>query len=371
MQPFPIHSEHKESPAVATPARKSELSRSRGSVRYTAQRKSRKRHHILLAVLAAAAAVLVIGGVAFTRYEADISEHLSSGITPELQAELSSTKDVSEPFYMLLLGIDKNADRTEAWGDSDSNFRSDTIILARIDPQQKKIALVSIARDTMVDMGDHGRQKINAAYALGGPSYAVQVVEQYAGVDISHYAEVDFETLTKIVDAVGGVEVNVPVDVVDPLAGADIQAGTQTLDGTQALALCRSRHAYDAYGAGDFYRAANQRVVISAVLKKVLAADPLTIADTVSTLADGVTCDLDASQIVSLAIQMRGLDAAHDISSGLNPTYGKMINGISYQISDDEAWQQMMDRVRAGESPYENAEDDPTAGVASSAADGS
>ena len=343
------------------------LSRSSGPGHYQRKQAQKTRHHVLRIVAVALVAVIVAGGVAFATFAASINSKLGSGISSDLAAELSDTQDVTEPFYMLLLGVDKSEDRAEAWGDSDSNFRSDTIILARIDPVNKKVTLVSIARDTMVDLGDYGEQKINAAYALGGASLAVKTVEQYAGVNIDHYAEVDFETLTNIVNTIGGVEVNVPVDVVDPMANADIKAGTQTLDGDQALALCRSRHAYDEYGAGDFYRAANQRAVISAILKKVLASDPLTIANTINTVADGVTTDLDVPQIISLALQMRGLNVDSDVTSGLNPTTSKMIDGVSYQITDKEVWQEMTDRVDSGESPYADAEDDPTYGVASSA----
>lgn len=347
----------------------SALSRDNGPSHYVAKRATKKKHFILRTVLICVVAVIAVAGVAFAKFYNDINSKIKANITPELEAQLTDSKEVSEPFYMLLLGVDKSQERADEWGNDSSNFRSDTIILARIDPKGMKVTLVSIARDTMVDMGDYGMQKINAAYALGGPSYTVQVVEKYAGVDISHYAEVDFEALTAIVDGIGGIEVTVPTDVVDPLANANIQAGTQTLNGEQALALCRSRHAYDDYGAGDFYRAANQRAVIAAIIKKVLSSDALTIANTISNLADGVTTDLDASQIISLALQMKDLDVDSNVYSGLNPTEGKMIDGISYQVTIEDEWEEMMERIDNGESPYKNASDDPTAGVAASAGD--
>jgi polyisoprenyl-teichoic acid--peptidoglycan teichoic acid transferase len=346
------------------------LSRDNGPSHYVAKRATKKKHFILRTVLICVVAVIAVAGIAFAKYYNDINSKIKANITPELEAQLSSSKQISEPFYMLLLGVDKSQERADEWGDDSSNFRSDTIILVRVDPKNMKVTLVSIARDTMVDMGDYGMQKINAAYALGGPSYTVQVVEKYAGVDISHYAEVDFEALTAIVDGIGGIEVTVPTDVVDPLANANIQAGTQTLNGEQALALCRSRHAYDEYSAGDFYRAANQRAVITAIIKKVLSSDPLTIANTISNLADGVSTDLDASQIISLALQMKDLDVDNNVYSGLNPTEGQMIDGISYQVTLEPDWTEMMQRVDSGESPYENASDDPTAGVSASAGDG-
>lgn len=335
-----------------------------------AKRNTKNKHLILRGVLIAAVAVVAAGAIAFATFYNSINHKLTANVSPELAAELSDSQDVSDPFYMLLLGVDKSAERAEEWGDSDSNFRSDTIILARIDPKNLKVTLVSIARDTMVDMGEHGTQKINAAYAFGGPSYVVQIVEEYAGINIDHYAEVDFEALVNIVDTVGGIEMDVPTDVVDPLANANISAGYQTLNGEQALALCRSRHAYDSYGAGDFYRAANQRAVIAAIIKKVLASDPLTIANTISSLADGVTTDLDASSIISLALQMKDIDVDNNVYSGLNPTTSEYVDGVSYQVTDEAAWKEMMSRVDQGLTPYESADEDPTAGVASSVGNG-
>ena len=70
------------------------------------------------------------------------------------------------------------------WGDSDANFRADTIILARVDPKNKKITLISIPRDTMVDLGEHGKQKINSAYSYGGASGMVEAVSKLANVNI-------------------------------------------------------------------------------------------------------------------------------------------------------------------------------------------
>ena len=137
----------------------------------------------------------------------------------------------------------------------------------------KKATLVSIHRDTLVDMGEYGQNKLNAAHAIGGAALTVKTVSKLAGVPISHYAEINFDGFKDIVDALGGVEVDVPMEIDDEDAGGHLDAGLQTLSGDQALILCRSRHAYDEYGDGDSYRAANQRLVLSAIAKKILSAD--------------------------------------------------------------------------------------------------
>ncbi len=341
-------------------------SRSEGVDAYTAKRRKKRRGRALRVVLVTLFLALVGIGTAAALYISNIDSRLSEGVSEEVIEQLV-TVEAQEPFYMLLLGVDKS----EARAETSSSFRADTIILARVDPENLKVTLVSIPRDTLVDMGDYGQNKINAAYTFGGAAYMIEVVSEFAGVEISHYAEIDFEQFTSIVDLIGGIEVTLPVDVVDEeYAGINLTAGTHTLDGETALALVRTRHAYDAYGAGDFYRAANQRMVIAAIIEKVLQLDVTTMATTVSELADSVTTDLSVAEILSLAMQFRDLDIDSDIYSGQTPTISEYINSVWYEVPDEEGWAEMMERVRNGESPYSSADQDFTAGVAGSIGSG-
>lgn len=341
-------------------------SRYEGAGAYTARRKKQGARRALKGLLVALVVVLVGVGVAAGAYVLDINNRLTEGITDNLREVLEPVK-MDEPFYMLLLGVDKSEGRADEWGSSDSNFRSDTIILARVDPPGQKITLVSIPRDTQVDMGENGKRKINDAYSLGGPSYAVEVVEDFAGVNISHYAEIDFEQFTSIVDTIGGIEVTLPVAVKDlTYANIDLPAGTQALNGEQALGLVRSRHAYDEYGGGDFYRAANQRMVIGAIVKKVLKLDPVSMTSTVSELASSVTTDFNVADILSLATQFKDFDVTTSMYSGQTPTESQYVNGVWWEMPIESQWEEMMDRVEQGLSPYSDESQDFTAGVAGS-----
>ena len=154
-----------------------------------------------------------------------------------------------------------------------------------------EVTLISIPRDTQVTIGNHGTQKINAAYAFGGPSGAIDAVSKLAGVPINHYAEIDFDGFKAVVDPLGGITVNVPMEINDDMAGGHVDAGEQALNGEQALILCRSRHNYDNVGDGDgdFIRAANQRMVISTIMKKLMDSDVATLTNTVNTLAQYIT----------------------------------------------------------------------------------
>jgi LCP family protein required for cell wall assembly len=343
--------------------------RAEGAAHYS-RRRSKKRHPVLKGILITLLVLVGVCGAALAWYVNVLNGKLSGDVTQDLRDQLVSV-DSEDPFYMLLLGVDKSDEREESWGSDTSNYRADSIILARIDPKGQTVTLISIPRDTMVDMGDYGTQKINAAYSYGGAAYMTQVVSEFAGVDISHYAEIDFEQFTSIVDTLGGIEVTLPVAVSDmEYAGIDLPAGTQTLNGEQALELVRTRHAYDEYGAGDYYRAANQRMVITAIIKKILQSDATSWPTLISQLADSVTTDLDATELLSLVNQFKDLDTDNDIYSARCPTTSEYINGVWYEVVDDDAWQTMMERTDNGEDPYEEGQSDETEGIAGTATSG-
>ena len=128
--------------------------------------------------------------------------------------------------------------------------------------------LLSIPRDSIVDIPGHPSGKINAAYAFGGPELLVQTIEQNTGVRIDDYVEIGMGGVAGIVDAVGGIEVCPKTNMKDKLAGLDIKKGCQEVDGATALAYARSRHTS---GIGDIDRVRRQREVVSAVGSEVLS----------------------------------------------------------------------------------------------------
>src|SRR5699024_11358812 len=127
-----------------------------------------------------------------------------------------------------------------------------------------------------------------------------------------------------------------------------LYAGPHPHNVDQALILCRARHVYDEFGDGVSYRAANQRLVLAAIAKKLLAADVATMAGTVQALSQYVTTDLEISDIIGLAQAMQGLDPSTDIYSAMEPTTSQYINNIWYEINDVDEWKKMMARVDQG-----------------------
>ena len=334
--------------ASATPASVSQYSRN--SADYSHRKKSGMSRGakiaialIIIVVLAAGAAL----GFYFYResQKAQINEDLHNMEQSELQAvdnELTGMKKFDQPFTMLLLGSDARAD------DPDMGARTDTIILVRIDPTQNIISMVSIPRDTQIQVPGAGTQKFNAAYTYGGPSGTIAAVKELCGVDIDHYAEINFEGLVGLVDAIGGIDVVVDEEVDDPDAGpVYIPAGPQHLDGAAALTFSRSR----AYADGDFTRVSNQRKVIEAIVHKGLEAPASELYGLVKASASFLTTDsgMDVDFIYSLADQIRhNNDYPVTLYTATIPASTGMENGVSYVFADKAGVAEMMQVFLAG-----------------------
>ena len=227
LDPNADNSEYQKYSRSAAASRHSARSKARefeSSGHYVGQARKRRKHRRILTVVLSSLAVILVAGVAVAGgWLAKINGNLNSGIDSNLAAMLSGNSAASQPSYFLILGTDESEarDNDPSFG---GTFRADTIILARVDPISKKVALVSIPRDTRVDLGgDYGVQKINAASTLGGASLAVQAVENLTGVDVDHYVEVNFDGFEGIVDSLGGIEVNVPIDINDSKAGGSLK----------------------------------------------------------------------------------------------------------------------------------------------------
>jgi LCP family protein required for cell wall assembly len=153
--------------------------------------------------------------------------------------------------------------------------RTDTIMIVYTPPTGKP-ALISIPRDSYLDIPNHAKNKVNAAYALGGPKLLEQTVEQNTGLRIDGYLEIGFAGFVNVVDAVGGVEMCLPTAIKDKDSHIDLPKGCQTLNGVEALGYVRMRKADP---RGDLGRVERQRAVLAAVAKK--AASPATVINPV------------------------------------------------------------------------------------------
>ena len=343
---------------------KNPYSRESNNSDYAEIRKKRRRNRVLATTFVVLLVLLLGGGGAAFAYVMTLQSNLNAGVDAAVLDVLSDVQHQDDPFYMLLMGTDGSNDRADSSEFRGDNFRTDALMLARIDPTKKKVSIVSLMRDTQVDMDENGIQKINAAHAIGGPAYTVQVVSELAGVPIAHYAEINFAGFQDVVDALGGIDVDVAVEIDDPEAGGYVAAGQQTLNGDEALILCRSRHTYeDINGRGDDMRAANQRLVVGAILKKILHSDLSTMMSTVQSLSSYVTTDLSIPAILGLANDMNGMSIEEDFYTAVNPTTSEYIDGVWYEIMDEDEWKAMMKRMDQGLPPAAETVIDPSTGI--------
>lgn len=298
-------------------------------------------------VLAAILVALLAAGTAFALYINDVSNKLNRGdkSDEELMAineALSYKSNFNDVFYMLLIGSDE---RTEG-----EMSRSDVNIVVRVDPIDNKLSLLSIPRDTKIDIPDHGTQKFNAAYAFGKVPGVIEATEDLLDVEISHYAQVNFTDLKELVNAVGGVTVEVD-EKIDNRKCDDgdgnhyvIEEGTQRLNGGEALTFARNRD----YAQGDFVRTSNQRKLIEAIVDEVLATPITNIPTVVQAAAGCVTTDIGVIDLIGLAQQFADSDEI-TMYNAMLPSYTQSINGISFVINDEDKTEEMMKLFKAGD----------------------
>ncbi|MDQ6672720.1 MAG: LCP family protein [Chloroflexota bacterium] len=251
---------------------------------------------------------------------------MASGIAAVVQNVLPDWQG-SERINILLLGIDKRDDEPIA------GTRSDTMILASIDPVTKSAALVSLPRDMWVNIPgctyvqgcSGGQQRINVAHAAGGPDLARQTVTADFGVPIQFYARVDFRGFEQLIDAAGGVVIDVDWPVKDdeyPTEDYGYQRiyfapGPQLMDGRTALQYARSRH-----GMSDFARAGRQQKVIVSLRTRALQLNMLSRAtELVSIIQKSLATDLTPVQMLSLGKLVSQIDRSKIVNLVIDASY--------------------------------------------------
>ncbi|HET7399930.1 MAG TPA: LCP family protein [Intrasporangium sp.] len=218
----------------------------------------------------------------------------------------------------LLVGSDSRSGLTEEqkkrFGATDAEGkRTDSIILVHVPAGSGKAVMVSLPRDSYVPIPGYGRNKINAAYPLGGPRLLVETVEAVSGLRVDGYLEIGFGGFASIVDALGGVDICVPFRMKDPEAGIDLQKGCQTLNGADALGFVRTRHTDP---RGDLGRADRQRQFLSAVMKKALTPSTVLIPWRYKAAADAIAGGLVLGEDTSMWEAVSALRAMRSVSNG-------------------------------------------------------
>lgn len=224
--------------------------------------------------------------VAFGYFYFKLNSIYDSSAAKDVKNKIEKADDKDGITNILLAGVDGN--------NLDKGNRSDSMMVLTIDEKNNDIRITSLARDTYVQIPGYGEEKLTHAYAYGGPALLLQTIDQNFGLKIDKYAVVSFSSFEKIIDALGGIEIDVLPKEVSYIPGVN-SAGKQTLNGTEALAYSRIRYADDAYQRDN-----RQRTVMQAAYNK-LASNPGDLMEIGNTILGYTKTNIPPMEIFKLA----------------------------------------------------------------------
>lgn len=275
----------------------------------TGAERANRRRRLLPKILVAVAALLVVALGAVTLYAVTIERRITSNINRgvELPADTPSGSGSARPparetgvLNYVLLGSDSRVDAAPGEG------RSDSLLVVHLNAKRDKAYIISFPRDMYVSIPGHGKNKINAAFSLGGPALTLRTLEELTGTRMDHMVLVNFEGFIQLTEDLNGVTVT--NQNAFSSHGYNYPKGRITIKGEEALWFVRERYALP---RGDLDRAENQRNVIKAIVAKGLSADvisnPATFTSFVGNLAKHLTVDngLTDAEIRSTALSLR------------------------------------------------------------------
>ena len=245
-----------------------------------------------------------------------------------LEDEKSQIAQQLGQYNILILGLDSQKGFTA---------RADAIMLATIDTKSRQARLISIPRDTRVKIKG-GWDKVNAAYAYGGVDLARETVEDFLDVEINRHVVLNFNSLIQIVDAIGGVEVDVPSRMYYPDENINLRPGLQVLNGEDALAYSRFRND----NQGDIGQAKRQQEIMQLVAKKVFSFDGLkNLPSLVNIALDNVKTDVPLREILALAKLAPDI-LENQVVSIVVPGRNQRIDGLWYWNPDLKELEQQL-----------------------------
>lgn len=249
---------------------------------------------------------------------------------------------VDNEIVFLMMGVDAK-DVKQSKG-----TRTDTMMLFKVNFDSGKIDILSIPRDTRV-LVKGKEDKINHAHAFGGPSLTIRTVEDFLGIDLNYYVKVDYKAVKSIVNAIDGVEIDVPQRMrysdptADPPLNINLQAGLQILDGNQAHDFLRFR----SYRDGDLGRISAQQYFMRELIKQTLQLRNITkLPGLVETYFDYVETNIPMSMVLKGIGAAKNMDTENMTTTTIEGT-SKRIGGIDYLIYDIESTEAIVQEMFA------------------------
>ena len=262
--------------------------------------------------------VLVIGGLTYYYLNiynkidyTPVSENKTDlGITEETEKRINIFENSDQLVNILLLGVDKREEGESA--------RSDSMMIATLDPVNNNIKLSSLMRDSRVVIDDYGYDKLAHAHAYGGPQLAIKTVNENFDMNISMYAVIDYSGLVQIIDSLGGIEIDVKdyeimwanvsikdISILDDTEYTPItNPGVQILNGQQAVGYSRIRKA----GNGDYERTERQRTVLTQIIKKMFTAKTSELPNIIDSFAPYIQTNIGPAYLLRLGMSVINSD---------------------------------------------------------------
>jgi LCP family protein required for cell wall assembly len=278
--------------------------------------------------------VMIIGGVFVSNYFEGINVFRRFSSKPTTDGEIEAIKNVN----LLVLGID----------DVDGSTRSDTILLVNLNSLRGSIHVLSVPRDTRLYIPDHGLDKLGHAYAYGGAALSSEVLSNLLQIPIHYYIKVDYKGFEKIINAVGGLTIDVEKDMkyTDNAGGLfiDIASGIQSMDGAEALKYVRYRD-----DTGDIGRISRQQKLMGVLAEKLLSVNMLPKLPTLLSITWGsFETDLSFSELTGLLGYLNSSSKDNLITVSL-PGAPEYINKASYWVPIEKDFDEMVTKLFFGE----------------------
>lgn len=277
---------------------------------------------------------------------------------------VGDAKKVNGVFNILLLGV-------EAIGTSTESGRTDSIMIATVNTQQKTLKLTSIMRDTYVQIPGYNDNRINSAYGTGGIPLLKETIQENFNIELDGYVLVNFEGFEKIIDKLGGVEVSLSeaeakylnsTNYISDKSERNVVVGKQTLNGNQARGYCRIRHvATEENGSGDYGRTSRQRTVLNAIFEKYKSKSTPELLGLLWDVLPSVTTDIKQDEIVNYVytVVSMGTTELQTLRIPVDNGYkGAKIRGMSVLLPDLEVNIEELHNFVFGESANADASDE-------------
>ncbi|MBE6470765.1 MAG: LytR family transcriptional regulator [Coriobacteriaceae bacterium] len=299
---------------------------------------------IVTIVVIVVAAIAIAAGVASCVFQGSVNNRMALQDAAVAEA-LVAPENAEDPYYLLFAGSFDDAAQTAG--------EADVLMLVRADTASGKATIISIPSNLIWTLSDGSNGFIGRELAVGGDAGLVRTVADFAGVGIAHFATTDAAGFVKLVDALGGIDVELTEEVDDPEAGSIyLPAGTQTLTGEQALVACKAKNYLNGYET----RAQVQMKVLAAIVRKAGAGEGLGARQsTLDAIAGTFQTDLSTQAVIDL-LGRYGSAAAEDVYQARVPGYSGYEGGeLQFSVAPN-GWKTMMEKVNAGSDPNEKSE---------------